>query len=92
MANLRNLNRRPAKPALNRGAVQLRARWALWALGGMASTSEVMEWTHVRARLHGPKANWHNCAARRALDRVADRLRRVPPYGAWLWRLKDTEC
>ncbi len=27
-------------------------------------------------RIHGPKANWHNCAARRALDRIADR---VPP-------------
>jgi hypothetical protein len=29
---------------------------------------------------------------RRGLDRVADRLRRVPPYGAWLWRLKPRVC
>jgi hypothetical protein len=22
---------------------------------------------------------------------MADPVRRVPPYGAWLWRLRDTE-
>jgi hypothetical protein len=46
---LRNLALRPAKPALNRGRVQVRARRALLVLGS-ASTSQIMEWTHPRGR------------------------------------------
>jgi len=45
-----NLARRPAKPALGNGRVQ---RGALRALNGEATTSEVAEWTHVRARAYG---------------------------------------
>jgi hypothetical protein len=46
-AKLRNLAARPAKPALNRGSIQVRARRALRALGE-ASTSQIGEWTHPR--------------------------------------------
>jgi hypothetical protein len=81
-----NLSRRPAKPALNRGRVQRGALRALWALDGTATTSEVAEWTHARARAYGELSDNHTRAARRVLPRIADRLRRVPPYGAWLWR------
>jgi hypothetical protein len=92
MPNLRNLSRRPAKPALGNGRVQRAALRALRALDGTATTSEVAEWTHARARAYGELSDNHTRAARRVLPRIADRVRRVPPYGAWLWRLKDTEC
>jgi hypothetical protein len=29
---------------------------------------------------------------RRTLAKVAERVTRVPPKGAWLWRLKDGVC
>jgi hypothetical protein len=43
------------------------------------------------------RATWrltpmHYAYARRALDRIADRVRRVPPKGAWLWKLKPGVC
>jgi hypothetical protein len=62
MANLRNLALRPAKPALNRGRVQRLARRALIVLG-IASTSEVMEWTCCRKRLHGRRIECHDYRA-----------------------------
>jgi hypothetical protein len=82
-----NLSRRPAKPALNRGRVQRGALRALWVLG-IASTSEIAEWTHARARAYGERSDNHTRAARRVLSRIADRVKRVPPYGAWLWAPK----
>jgi hypothetical protein len=90
MANLGNLSRRPAKPALNRGRVQRGALRALWALG-TASTSEIATWTHPRARAYGELSDNHTRAARRVLLRIADRVKRVPPHNAWTWRLRD-EC
>jgi hypothetical protein len=58
MANLRNLSRRPAKPALGNGRVQRGALRALWVLG-IASTSEIAEWTHARARAYGERSDNH---------------------------------
>jgi hypothetical protein len=46
-AKLRNPAARPAKPSLNRGPIQVRARRALRALGE-ASTSQISEWAHLR--------------------------------------------
>lgn len=82
-----NSSRRPAKPALNRGRVQRGALRALWVLG-IASTSEIAEWTHARARAYGERSDNHTRAARRVLSRIAERVKRVPPYGAWLWAPK----
>jgi hypothetical protein len=53
-----NLSRRPAKPALGNGRVQRGALRALWALNGEATTSEVAEWTNVRARAKGRIAGY----------------------------------
>jgi hypothetical protein len=72
MPNLRNLSRRPAKPALGNGRVQRGALRAPCVLG-IASTSEIAEWTHARARAYGELSDNHTRAARRALDRVAAR-------------------
>jgi hypothetical protein len=67
-----NLSRRPAKPALNRGRVQRGALRALWAsLNGEATTSEVAEWTHARARAYGELSDNHTRAARRVLALIA---------------------
>jgi hypothetical protein len=84
----RNLSRRLAKPAAGNGRVQRGARRALWALG-TASTPQIALWTHPRARAYGELSDNHTRAARRVLLRIADRVKRVPPYGAWTWRLRD---
>jgi hypothetical protein len=54
MANLRNLARRPANPALGRGRVQRLARRALLVLG-TASTSDVIAWTCCGKRHRGER-------------------------------------
>jgi hypothetical protein len=89
MANLGNLSRRPAKPALNRGRVQRGALRALWALNGEATTSEVAEWTHARARAYGELSDNHTRVARRVLARIAAKVRKVGPRHTWLWRARD---
>jgi hypothetical protein len=91
MPNLRNLLRRPAKPALGNGRIQVGVERALIAHnGGPITTSIAVEWAYALRRYQGkPIKSQHLVYVRRALDRVADRLRRVPPYGAWLWKLRD---
>jgi hypothetical protein len=88
-ASLRNLSRRPSRPSLNRGPVQRRAKRALWALG-IASTSQIAEWTHVRARVRGLCSDNHTRSARRVLERIAVRIRRANTIGRpWIWKLRD---
>jgi hypothetical protein len=87
-----NLSRRPAKPALKRGRVQRGALRALWALNGEATTSEVAEWTHVRARAYGERSDNHTRSARRVLERIAVRVGRANTIGRpWLWQLRESE-
>jgi hypothetical protein len=86
----RNLARRPAKPALNRGRVQRLAKRALLVLG-TASTSEILEWTCCLKLHRGQRlANHDNRAARRVLERMgAERTGRAQTKGRpILWRLK----
>jgi hypothetical protein len=89
-AYTRNLARRLPKPALNRGHVQVLALRALRVLGE-ASTSEILQWTCATKFYRGKRlANHDNRAARRALDRIAVRVRRAVTRGRpWLWRLKE---
>jgi hypothetical protein len=84
-----NLSRRPAKPALGNGRVQRGALRALWALNGEATTSQIAEWTHARARAYGELSDNHTRAARRALERIAAKVRKVGPRHTWLWRARD---
>ncbi len=90
----RNLLRRPAKPAAGNGRVQRGVERALIAHnGGPITTSTAAEWAYALRCYQGkPIKSQHLVYVRRGLDRVADRLRRVPPYGAWLWRLKPRVC
>jgi hypothetical protein len=79
-----NLAARPAKPSLNRGPVQVRARRALRALGE-ASTSQIDEWTHPRGR-----SRRRTDYTRRVLARIAVKVGRASTRGSpWLWRLRD---
>jgi hypothetical protein len=90
MANSRNLLRRLPKPAAGNGRVQRGVERALIAHnGGPITTSIAVEWAYALRRYQGePIKSQHLVYVRRALDRVADRLRRVPPFGAWLWRAR----
>jgi hypothetical protein len=82
-----NLSARPPQPALNNGKVQRRIRRAYAALGKpVLTTSELMRWTHPRP---GGNRDNHRRAIRGAAKRYCDPVARVPPYGAWLWRLKS---
>src|SRR5262245_54972050 len=79
-----NLSLRPARPSFRRGPVQQRAKRALLALGP-ASTTTVTRWTH---RYPTPGITR---STRRALEQIgAVRVERVPPHGAWLWRLRNS--
>jgi hypothetical protein len=92
MPNARNLAQRPAKPALGRGRLQRAARRAFLA-GNLITTGDVAEVAFVRRLLllHGRKLRpYHYRRIRRVLAAIAEPVRRVPPHGAWLWRLRHT--
>ena len=83
-ARFPNLAARPAKPSLNRGPIQVRARRALRALGE-ASTSQISEWAHLRGG-----SRRRTDYTRRVLDRIAVKVGRASTRGSpWLWRLRD---
>ena len=91
--NYPNLSRRPSAPAKNRGRVQVRIRRAFTATGAeVMSSSTIYDWTHSRRR-HGRSSKtlpdgiyWCTLQALRAM---CEPVARVPPHGAWLWRLRD---
>jgi len=90
-AALRNLAHRPAKPALNRGRIQILVQRALLTLNGTATTSQVIGWTCCRKRLlQGRRIERHDYrAARRALDRIAERIGRAKTIGRpWIFRVR----
>jgi hypothetical protein len=89
MATPRNLQRRPAKPALGNGRIQRAVRRAFYFDFELTS-SEVYDWVYPRRRHLLTQAHRHS--ARRVLMTMADPIRRVPPHGAWLWRLRDNEA
>jgi hypothetical protein len=88
----RNLRNRPLAPAKNRGRVQVGIRRAFIASGAeVLSSSAIYEWTHPRRRLRRKKLPygiyWSTLQALRAM---CEPIERVPPHGAWLWRLRNS--
>ena len=82
---VRNLLRRLAKPAFHNGTVQRGAMRALIALGGEASTSEAIEWTHP----YGGKRECCRAAAYRALQQIEVPIGRAKTIGRpVIWRLE----
>ena len=88
---IRNFLHRLAKPALGRGHVQQAAMRAMLAHDGIATTGQVLEWTcamkhHQRRPIY--PADYQ--IARRALDRIADRVGRAGGSARpIIWRLKN---
>jgi hypothetical protein len=91
--NFRNLRRRPPTPAKGRGRVQVRIRRAFIASAAETLTSsEIYNWAHVRRRLGRRKTLPDGIYSRtlRTLRTMCEPVERVPPHGAWLWRLRNS--
>jgi hypothetical protein len=88
-----NLRKRPRTPAKGRGAVQRAIKRAFAATSSSALTStQIYDWAHVRRRLGRRKSMPFGVYSRtlRTLRAMCDPVKRVPPHGAWLWRLRNT--
>ena len=87
-----NLRKRPRTPAKGRGSVQRAIRRAFAASGTEALTSSaIYDWAHTRRRLGRRTSMPFGVYSRtlRTLRAMCDPIERVPPHGAWLWRLRD---
>jgi hypothetical protein len=88
-----NLRRRPPAPAKGNGRVQRQIRRAFTALGvEVLSATEIYDWTHPRRRMErrAMRAGVYS-RTRRTLRTMCEPVERVPPYGGWTWRLKDSQ-
>jgi hypothetical protein len=78
------LRKRPRTPAKGRGSVQRAIKRAFAATGASALIStQIYDWAHVRRRLGRRKSMPFGVYSRTLRTRV-------PPQGAWLWRLRNT--
>jgi hypothetical protein len=57
--------------------------------GSKVTSSDVYDWVYPHRRHLLTQAHRHS--VRRVLMTIADPVARVPPHGAWLWRLRSTE-
>src|SRR6478752_6824741 len=90
-----NLRRRPPTPAKARGSIQRAIKRAFAATSASALTStQIYDWAHVRRRLDRRKSMPFGVYSRtlRTLRTMCDPVERVPPHGAWLWRLRENEA
>jgi len=88
-----NLRKRPPTPAKGRGSVQRAIKRAFAATSASELTStQIYDWAHVRRRLGRRKSMPFGVYSRtlRTLRAMCDPIKRVPPHGAWLWRLRNT--
>src|SRR5262249_3597806 len=87
----RNLLRRPAKPAQNRGRIRRSVWEELVFNNGMATTAQVLDRVYAHRRLKARRlgnGGWYQCVRRR-LDEIADRVGRSTGRGRpWLYRLR----
>ena len=90
-AKLRNLSRRPSKPALGNGRVQVMVRRAfLMTDRETLSTSELKAVVYCRRQHRDGHVDRELCRSiRRVAERLCVRVARTPMIGRpWLWRLK----
>jgi len=90
-----NLRKRPPTPSKGRGPVQRAIRRAFAASGTEALTSSaIYDWAHIRRRRGRRKSMPFGIYSRtlRTLRTMCDPIERMPPHGAWLWRLRDNEA
>jgi hypothetical protein len=82
-----NLRWSGSSRAKNNGRIQKGVRRAFLVTGtSMITTSQALDWTLVDRRAHWQRR--HRWSVIRVLRQVAEPVRKVPPHGAWLWRLK----
>jgi hypothetical protein len=82
------LHLRPSFNRASRGRLQVQIRRAFLAGGPQLTSSAIFDWTHCRIRRRMKAGHRHS--VRRILWTMADPIRRVPPHGAWLWRLRNS--
>jgi hypothetical protein len=85
-----NLRHRPHSPSLGRGRLQRQIARAFAVSGPVVSASVIYDWCFARR----PKMRRSHLNRRRVwqlLTQIADPVRKVPPYGAWLWRLRSDD-
>jgi hypothetical protein len=81
-----NLQLRPHAPNAGKGRLQRQIARAF--IGHpFRSTSEIYDWCYARdrSRTRSEAMRW---SVHRILREIAEPVRKVPPHGAWLWRLK----
>jgi hypothetical protein len=84
-----NLRKRPHAPAKGRGRLQRAiARAFVVAPTDTLSTAAINDWCFARRRRQISER--HRYSVFRILREIADQVERVPPRGAWLWRLRDS--
>jgi hypothetical protein len=73
--------------------LQVQIRRAFLVHGPVVSSSSIYDWCYARRRLMlgKPLTMPHCYSVWRILVTMADPIERVPPHGAWLWRLRNSE-
>ena len=85
-----NLRKRPSAPSKGRGPVQRAIRRAFAASDTeVLTSSSIYDWAYVRRRRGRRKSMPFGVYSRtlRTLRTMCEPVERVPPHGAWLWRL-----
>jgi hypothetical protein len=80
-----NLRLRPFSPNKGRGRLQRQIRRAFIIDGPVVSSSRIYDLCFTRRR---KATTLKRYMVWRILIKIADPIRKVPPNGAWLWRLK----
>jgi hypothetical protein len=85
-----NLRFRPHSPNKGNGRIQRAIRRAFTVHGREITTSQAFDFALAKMRHDGwrRRERW---SVIYALRQVADPICRVPPYGAWLWRLRNSD-
>jgi hypothetical protein len=85
-----NLRRRPPRPAAGQGRLQRGVARAFLAAGtAEVSSSWIYDWALRTRRQRRSYLNRRRVW--QLLIEIADPIERVPPHGAWLWRLRDSQ-
>jgi hypothetical protein len=82
-----NLRLRPPAPNKGGGRLQRQIARAFMAGGRELTSSQIYDWCFSQRRRTTTLKRY---MVWRVLRKVADPVRRVPPYGAWLWRLRNS--
>jgi hypothetical protein len=84
-----NLAKRPHAPNEGRGRLQRQVRRALIVHGPLVTTSQLLDWAYARKRRR--PTGWDHSKVMRIAAEHCDPIGRVPPYGAILWRVRNTD-